>query len=170
MHNPVGFCRNLGVNIGESSQIMGTHHPFGTEPYLVTIGNHVRINDGVQFITHDGSVWVIRSMPELAKNDDIQLSDVDLFGRIVVGDNVQIGSHAMIMPGVTIGSNVVIGAGAIVTKNVPDNCVVAGIPARVIESIDEYYKKNKELFVHTKHLNESAKREFLENHYVGKGN
>lgn len=59
------------------------------------------------------------------------------FGKpITIGDNVWIGGHAVINPGVTIGNNVVIAAGAVVTRDVPDNVVVAGVPARVIRKLD----------------------------------
>ncbi|WP_127534035.1 maltose O-acetyltransferase [Paenibacillus kobensis] len=54
---------------------------------------------------------------------------------VSIGDNVWIGGRAVINPGVTIGDNVVIGSGAVVTKDVPDNVVVGGNPARVIKTI-----------------------------------
>jgi maltose O-acetyltransferase len=54
---------------------------------------------------------------------------------VTIGDDVWIGGNVIILPGVHIGSNVVIGAGAVVTKDVPDNCVVGGIPAKVIKSL-----------------------------------
>ena len=54
---------------------------------------------------------------------------------VVIGDDVWIGGHAVIAPGVTIGSNVVVAAGAVVTKDVPDNCVVGGNPARIIKKL-----------------------------------
>ena len=161
IHDPVKYCRKIGVIIGENCVILGTCQPFGTEPYLVTIGNHVRINDGVQFITHDGGVWVLRKMPALTTESNEDLSDIDLFGRIEVGDNVHIGSNVMILPNVTIGNNVVIGAGAIVTKSIPDNSVAVGIPARVIESIEEYYGKNRTKFAHTKRMDSKTKRAYL---------
>lgn len=55
---------------------------------------------------------------------------------ITIGDNVWIGGHAVINPGVTIGDNVVVAAGSVVTKDVPSNVVVAGVPARVIRELD----------------------------------
>jgi maltose O-acetyltransferase len=59
------------------------------------------------------------------------------FGKpVTIGDNVWIGGHAVINPGVKIGNNVVIAAGAVVTKDVPDNVVVAGVPARVIRELE----------------------------------
>ena len=54
-------------------------------------------------------------------------------GRPVIGNNVSIGCHACIVGDVHIGNNVTIGAGSVVVKDVPDNCVVAGNPARVIK-------------------------------------
>lgn len=98
---------------------------FGSEPYLIEIGDNVRISYGVKFATHDGGVWTLR------KNGI--LVDADVFGMIKIGDNCNIGWNAIILPGVTIGKNCVVGAGAIVTKDVPDNSVVAGCPARVID-------------------------------------
>ena len=163
--DPIDYCRKMGVKIGNDCQIMGTKFPFGTEPYLVEIGDRVRINSGVQFITHDGSVWVLRGIGNAAfgplNDTDENLTDVDIFGRIEVGNNVQIGSNAMILPGVKIGSNVIIGAGAIVTKDIPDDSVAVGIPAKVIENIAEYYRKNKKYVVHTKKLTGQEKKEFL---------
>ncbi len=54
---------------------------------------------------------------------------------ITVGDSVWFGAGVQVLPGVTIGSNVVVAAGAVVTKDVPSNCVVAGVPARKIKDI-----------------------------------
>ena len=63
--------------------------------------------------------------------------------KVVIGNNVYIGQKAMILRGVTIGDNVIIGAGAIVTKDIPSDSVVAGIPARVVCTLDEYYQTRK---------------------------
>jgi len=59
-----------------------------------------------------------------------------LLGNCTVGDYCQIGANSTIMPGVRIGLNVIIGAGAVVTKDVPDNTLAVGIPARVISAIE----------------------------------
>lgn len=64
---------------------------------------------------------------------------MQIFGKIEIGDNVHIGWNTIIMPNVSIGNNCVIGAGAVVTKSIPDNSVAVGVPARVIESIDEKF-------------------------------
>ena len=55
---------------------------------------------------------------------------------VTIGNDVWIGGNCTILPGVTIGNNVVIAAGAVVTRDVPDNCVVAGIPAKRIRDLE----------------------------------
>ena len=130
---------------------------FGSEPYLITIGNHVRITKNVQFVTHDGGMWVLRNMG-IAKNGD-------KFGKIVIKDNVNIGWNSVIMPGVTIGNNVVVGLGSIVTKDVPDNTVVAGVPAKEICSIEEYFKKNISNIDYTQQFSPKAKKLYIMNKF-----
>ncbi len=83
--------------------------------------------------------------------------DFDAFGKIVVGDYVYIGSNALIMPGVTIGNNVLVAAGSVVTKSVPSGMVVAGNPARIVCSVEEYYERNKKWDVGTKRMDPAQK-------------
>jgi len=122
---PIRYARWLGVKVGENCRLIRVN--YSSEPYLITLGDHVSATY-VRFETHDGGVWVARNEhPEL-----------DIVKPIVVGNNVFIGFGAIILPGVVIGDNVVIGAGAVVTKDLPDNVVAVGIPAKVIKSVDEY--------------------------------
>ena len=65
------------------------------------------------------------------------------------------------MPGVNIGNNVVVGAGAIVTKDVPDNVVVAGVPAKVVSSLNSYENKSLSNALKTKGLSFKEKKEYL---------
>ena len=58
------------------------------------------------------------------------------FGKVTIKENAWIGIGAIICPGVTIGKNAVVAAGAVVTKDVPDNVVVGGVPAKVIKKIE----------------------------------
>lgn len=159
MHfNTISYWKFCGAQIGDGCEIFSSAS-LGSEPYLVTIGDHVRINEGVVIDTHDGGVWVLRKL-----NSDMK--DIDAFSPVTIGDNVHIGNNSVIMPGVSIGSNVIIGCGSIVTKNVPDNSVVVGVPARVIETIEEYTEKNQNNFVHTKQLSYDKKKEFLIKKYA----
>lgn len=130
---------------------------FGSEPYLIKIGNHVRISAGVRFITHDGGVWVLR--------DRLDLKDVDVFGPITIGNNVHLGANVIIMPNVSIGDNVVIGCGAVVTKNIPSNSVAVGVPAKVIETLDEYEIKVRAKCDFTHSFGSSEKKEYLQKKY-----
>lgn len=98
-------------------------------PYLITIGNNVTMAPHVQILSHDASTKPFLNYTKL--------------GRVNIGNNVFIGAKSIILPNVNIGNNVVIGAGSIVTKDIQDNVVVAGVPAKVICSLEEYLEKNK---------------------------
>jgi acetyltransferase-like isoleucine patch superfamily enzyme len=69
--------------------------------------------------------------------------DIIKFGRIEVGEESFIGARSVIMPGVKIGRNCVVGAGSVVTKDIPDETVVCGVPARSVCSTKEYAEKCK---------------------------
>ncbi|NEG55144.1 acyltransferase [Bifidobacterium platyrrhinorum] len=148
------YYKKLGLKIGRYCEILNGWN-FGSEPYLIALGDYVRVAAGVRFITHDGGVWVLRHRYP-------SLKDVDLLKPIRVGNNVHIGMNAIIMPGVTIGDNCIIGCSAVVTHDVPDDSVAVGIPARVIENIDEYREKNERLFLHTKGMSGEEKRKTVE--------
>lgn len=64
-------------------------------------------------------------------------------GGVKIGNNVFIGMKSTILKGVHIGNNVIVGANSLVNKDIPDNCVVAGNPARVVMTLDQYYEKRK---------------------------
>ena len=66
-------------------------------------------------------------------------------GHVTIGNNIYLGTNVVVLKGVTIGDNCVIGACSLVTKNIPANSVAAGVPCRVICSIDEYYRKRKQV-------------------------
>jgi acetyltransferase-like isoleucine patch superfamily enzyme len=150
------YAKLTGLSFGVSCRFINvSSETFGSEPFLIKIGNRVSISSGARFITHDGAVWVLRALYK-------DFSDVDIFRSITVEDNVFIGLNVIIMPGVNIGKNAVIAAGSIVTKNVPEGVVVAGVPARIIKSLDDYKKgiPEKDIY-HTKHIALSQKRKIL---------
>lgn len=94
------------------------------------VSNDVSIQKGTivyfnTIITHDCFVGKFVELSPGAK----------LLGRVKIGDYSQIGASATILPNITIGKNVVVGAGSVVTKDVPDNCVVIGVPAKIIKEL-----------------------------------
>lgn len=149
--NMVAYCKAIGVRIGGNCRVYSSVS-FGSEPYLITIGDHVTLAADVMLITHDGGAWVFREVR----------NDMDCFGQITIGDNVFVGVRSIIMPGVRIGNNVVIGAGSVVTKDIPDNSVACGVPARVISSVDAYKEKCYSTSLGTGHLSDQAKRPIVE--------
>ncbi len=142
------FSSYYGVKIGENCRFTGKDISFGSEPYLVEIGNNVTITHGVRFQTHDGGVGVFRK----------EYPGINVFGKIKIGNNVFIGEEAMIMYGVTIGDNVVIGAKSLVTRDIPSNSVAVGIPARVIKTLDEYRESVLKKAVYVNSNNASERR------------
>ena len=126
----VAYARKKGVKIGENCRIYIKN--WGSEPFLVSIGDHVTVTSGVKFITHDGSTCLVK---------DAQGKRYQRFAPIQVGSHVFIGVNTIVMPGVSIGSNVVIGAGSVVTKDIPDHSVAIGVPAKVVSSFDDFQAK-----------------------------
>lgn len=97
-----------------------------------------RIGSGTRF-GYGGIALVIHGRAEIGRNCLISQC-VTIGGRSAhkevprIGNNVYIGAGAKVLGPIVIGDNVVVGAGAVVLSNVPDNCVVAGVPARIIKS------------------------------------
>ena len=90
-----------------------------------------------------------------------QYPNADFFGKVEIGDWVYVGNNCLIMPGVKIGSHCLIAAGSVVTKSIPDNCVVGGNPAKIISTVDEFVKRNMSYMVETKGLSRESKKAFL---------
>ncbi|NMO50014.1 sugar O-acetyltransferase [Actinoplanes sp. TBRC 11911] len=119
----------LRVDYGSHIRIgAGTFANFGLialDVAPISIGADVQIGTNVQLLTptHPIDPGLRRAKWEAAE-------------PIVIGDNVWLGSGAIVLPGVTIGENTVVGAGAVVTRDLPANVVAVGNPARVVRSID----------------------------------
>lgn len=101
-------------------------------PYLLDIGSNVVICAKTTILTHDYSHTV------LSEKYNINIGDAK---PVKIGNNVFIGIGAMILMGSQIGNNVIIGAQSVVHGVIPDNSVVAGNPAKIICTLDEYYNK-----------------------------
>lgn len=124
----------MGMRIGERTTIFNANTVLidKTRPWLIEIGDDVQITRGVVILTH-GYDWSVLK----GKYGEVLGSA----GKVKIGNNVFVGMNTMILKGVTIGNNVIIGAGSLVNKDIPDNCVVAGNPARVVMSLEEYHEK-----------------------------
>lgn len=130
------WLRKQGISVGShtyffspSTTVIDTQRP-----WLIEIGDYCKITQGVIILSHDYSRSVLRRV----------------YGEVIgeakktkIGDNVFVGINSIILMGSTIGNNVIIGAGSVVHGNIPDNVVVAGNPARVISTLEEYYQKRK---------------------------
>ena len=97
--------------------------------WLIEIGDNVTMAPRVHILCHDASTKTFLNYTKI--------------GRVTIGDSVFIGAESVVLPGVTIGSNVIIGANSTVTHDIPDNTVVAGSPARIISTLDEYLAKER---------------------------
>ena len=67
----------------------------------------------------------------------------DKAGKVILKKNCRIGTHGSVMPGVTVGENSIVGAHSFVNKDVPANTVFAGVPAKLVCSLEELYKKRR---------------------------
>ena len=133
------FCKILkacGIKVGKGT-IFYSPNSMSIDrerPWMLEIGNYCKITKGTIILTHDYS----RSILRYAYHDIVGEA-----GKTIIGDNVFIGMNSIILMGARIGNNVIVGAGSVVSGNIPDNVVVAGNPAKVIMTLEEFYKKRK---------------------------
>ena len=132
----VNYLRKIGMRIGDRTVVFAPTKTCidATRPWLIEIGNDVKITEGVTILTH-GYDWSVLQ--------NVYGEVLGSAGKVKIGNNVFIGMKTTILKNVEIGDNVIIGANSLVNKNIPSNVVVAGNPARIIMSIEEYYQKRK---------------------------
>ena len=128
----IDLLKKKGLKIGETVTVEKGVVIEPSMPWLVEMGNNVTLAPQVYILAHDASTKIPMGVTKV--------------GRVVIGNNVFVGARTIILPNVTIGDNVVIGAGSIVTKDIESNSVVAGNPARKITTLDQYIKKNQEIY------------------------
>ncbi|MBQ8227871.1 MAG: acyltransferase [Clostridia bacterium] len=97
--------------------------------WLISIGDNVTLAPNVYLLAHDASTKRHLGYTKI--------------GKITIGNNVFVGADTVVMPDVKIGDNSIIGTRSVVTKDVPDNTVYAGNPARFICTLEDYLKKNE---------------------------
>lgn len=125
----LGKLLKRGLIVGKNFTRMTGVVIDATHCYHVTIGDNVVLAPRVHVLAHDASTGIFIGKTRAA--------------NVTIGNNVFVGASSIILPGVHIGNRVIIGAGSIVTKDIPDNSVAVGNPARVICSLDTYLEKEK---------------------------
>lgn len=144
-----------GLKVGARVDFVSVPN-FGSEPYLISIGDDTTISFDCAFVTHDAATRVIRHLPD-------GNPETGYFGPIVIGKNCFIGCRSTILANVRIGNNAIIGAGSVVNRDIPDNVVAAGVPCKVICTLDEYRAKHERDFMYMNSLPHKDKKEYLLN-------
>jgi len=120
------FYRMKGAKIGTNFKFSNKSYIDLHRPELIEIGDNVQITRWAMILCYDSSK---------AKIPFNQILNKDPYGKVKIGNNVYIGTHSIIMPGVTIGDNVIVAANSVVTHDITKNCIVAGTPARTIRTL-----------------------------------
>ena len=146
---PIRYYKQL--NGGKCGKDFKFYCDMPGEPYLVEIGDDVTIVAGTALLTHDNSVI------------KCEIDATDYFGRIKIGNHCFIGVRCILLPGVELGERTIVGAGSVVTKSFPQgNVVIAGNPAKVICSVEEFREKKRDISVNLdKGDLRKRKREFI---------
>jgi maltose O-acetyltransferase len=118
-----------GLHIGRNVQIMDDCSIDYSHCSLVCTGDNAVLSHNVDIIAHDASTKKALGYVKIALT--------------TIGNDVFVGAHSVIMPGVTVGDGAIVGAGSIVTKDVAPGMVVAGNPARPICTVDDYLAKER---------------------------
>ena len=118
------------INNAVGDVVIGDHPRVGIHCTVigpVTIGSHVNLAQGI----------TVTALNHNFKDTALRIDEQGISTKpVVIGDDVWIGANAVILPGVTIGRHAVVAAGAVVTKDVPDNCIVGGVPAHIIKDLN----------------------------------
>lgn len=145
-HSSEEICTLMSELIGKPvDATFSMFPPFYTDcGKNITIGKRVFINSGCKFqdqggiiigddclIGHNAVLATLNHDYDPTKRKDMHPAP------IVIGNNVWLGANVTVLPGITIGDNAVVAAGAVVTKDIPENTIVGGVPARVIRNIDK---------------------------------
>lgn len=127
--NPPFYC-DYGKNIEVGKNFFANYNCTILDVAKVKIGDNCQIAPNVSIYTAGHPIHPV------SRNSGYE------YGKeVVIGDNVWLGGNTVICPGVHIGDNVIIGAGSVVTKDIPDWCIAAGNPCKVIRKISDEDKR-----------------------------
>jgi maltose O-acetyltransferase len=151
-----------GLKLGKNVDIIEDFFFDPSHCFLISIGDNCTICPNVRLIAHDASTKKLLGYTKIGK--------IDIRANCFIGDSV------IILPAVTVGPNSIVGAGAVVTRDVAPNTIVAGNPARVIGSVDDYIQrieaigKGKKIFdqsYYIERIDESKRKEIMQS--IGEG-
>lgn len=145
---PTSYFVKRGMKVGRNFNRQSGTRLDPSNCWLIEIGDDVIMSNKVQLIAHDFST--------------MHLTGYVKFGKIIIGDRVFIGANSTILMNVHVGNDVIIGAGSLVNKDIPDGMVVAGVPAKIICTTEEYRQQQFNL------INESPKYSKSDTFYSGK--
>lgn len=130
----IEYLRKHNILIGEHVSIYSPNHTHidVMRPFVIKIGDYCKITSDVTILAHNYSISVSRRAFGVFAGGG---------QPVEIGNNCFIGTRAIILMGTTIGDNCIIGAGSVVKGIFPDNVVIAGNPAKIVCSLDEYYNK-----------------------------
>jgi acetyltransferase-like isoleucine patch superfamily enzyme len=151
----IRYLRKQGMKIGNNCHL--ETFSFSTEPYLVEIGDNVTIASGTVCITHDGAIICFKA----------DFPGEDVFGKIIVGNNVFIGDNCTLLPNTRIGNNCIVGAGSVLRGKFNDNSVIIGNPAKVIANMSVQkllYSQNKGR-LKTRNMTDAKKKPAVIRHF-----
>lgn len=144
---------NYFYEMGENIHFQPRKLP--ADPKFIKLHNNISVASDVSFVTHDIIHKMLNNLETVPPPEDYKPH----LGCIEIMDNVFIGSGVSIMPNVRIGPNAIVAAGALVTKDVPEGTVVAGIPAKVIGTFEDLRQKRLE---ESKHIPETNRLNLVE--------
>jgi len=125
-------CELRGLKLGKNV-ILRNGINFGSEPFLIEIGDNTKIGSGVTFTNHDGATYVLKQMEKY--------KDARRFERVKIGSNCLIAPNSTVMLGAEVGDYSILGYGALLTTSMPAHAVFAGAPAKFICTTEEYGDK-----------------------------
>lgn len=135
------YYKQLFSSCGENFKLWG--NCYIKNPNKISLGRNVSINDGC-YLNGLGEIEIGNNVAISAgaiivstglDPNTIAKEKIHINKKITIGNNVQIGAGAIILSGIVVGDNVIVGAGSVVTRDVENNCIVVGNPAKVLRKL-----------------------------------
>ena len=127
---PTSYFTKRGMKVGKNFNRQSSTRMDPSHCWLISIGDDVTFSNKVQILAHDDTTRIYTGYGRI--------------GPVKIGDRVFVGANTTILMNTTIGNDVIIGAGSLVTGNIPDDSIVAGVPAKVIGKTSDYIAREKE--------------------------